>query len=68
MASEMFELIVNFCLKRFLIFAQEIVDFNSLPEFLYRFESFGKSRKLYLIEFREVKIRITAEDSFHVVR
>jgi len=63
MASEMFDLIIDFCS----IFAQEIVDLNSLSEFLNAFERFRTKAESYILS-SFVKIRITAEDSFHVVR
>ena len=63
MASEMFDLTIDFCS----ISAQEIVDLNSLSEFLNAFERFRTKAESYILS-SFVKIRITAEDSFHVVR
>ncbi|KAG6578873.1 hypothetical protein SDJN03_23321, partial [Cucurbita argyrosperma subsp. sororia] len=48
------------------ICSQEIVDLNS-SEFLNAFERFRTKAESYILS-SFVKIRITAEDSFHVVR
>lgn len=53
MASEMFVLRIYFCLKLFPIFAQEIVDFNLLSEFLDAFESSSEEKqKVIYISYR----------------
>lgn len=50
MASEMLVLIVKFCLKRFLIFAQDIVDYSySLSEDL---DPWRVSEKVEVISYR----------------
>lgn len=71
MASEMFVLIIDF----FFFLFEAVPDFCAgdcrfqfVTEFLEAFESFrGKAESYILSSFVKI-IRITAEDSFHVVR